>query len=153
MAVRSGSVADLRMVMRRFGCSSARAIKIPTSRLAVQRFSSRQHAFSMITRRGPTCLSLTRQPLRLNKSRHHGAFQKRSATTSSAPAATPAGTNSSASQLAIFTNELDKLSPRFGVSADSIEILRSPSEFYETLKVRGEMQRREFSQSKLIEIK
>ncbi|KAK6391983.1 hypothetical protein LTR65_004107 [Meristemomyces frigidus] len=32
--------------------------------------------------------------------------------------------------------ELDKLSPRFDVSADSIEIIRSPTEFYETLKAK-----------------
>lgn len=41
---------------------------------------------------------------------------------------------SSAAPIASITNELDKLSPRFDVPADSIEILKTPAEFYKTLK-------------------
>jgi len=37
--------------------------------------------------------------------------------------------------LTSITNELDKLSPRFDISADSIEILRDPAQFYSILKV------------------
>lgn len=43
---------------------------------------------------------------------------------------------SSAAPLASITSELDKLSPRFDISADNIEILRSPSDFYQTLKTK-----------------
>lgn len=50
-------------------------------------------------------------------------------------AATPASAPSSASQLAVFTGELDKLAPRFDIPAEAVEILKSPAEFYETLKV------------------
>jgi CDP-diacylglycerol--glycerol-3-phosphate 3-phosphatidyltransferase len=46
-------------------------------------------------------------------------------------------TSSTASQIGLITGELDKLSPRFDVSADSIEVLKSPAEFYQTLKVRS----------------
>ena len=42
---------------------------------------------------------------------------------------------SAASQLAVITNELDQLAPRFDVPASSIDILREPAEFYEVLKV------------------
>ncbi|PVI02731.1 CDP-diacylglycerol-glycerol-3-phosphate 3-phosphatidyltransferase [Periconia macrospinosa] len=36
--------------------------------------------------------------------------------------------------LATITTDLDKIAPRFEVQSDQIEILRTPSEFYETLK-------------------
>lgn len=34
-----------------------------------------------------------------------------------------------------LTTELDKISPRFSIRADQIRIIRTPSEFYNTLKV------------------
>jgi hypothetical protein len=34
-----------------------------------------------------------------------------------------------------LSDELDRLAPRFDVEASQIKILRSPTEFYETLKV------------------
>lgn len=37
--------------------------------------------------------------------------------------------------LGAFTNELDKIAPKFEVEGSQIHVLRSPSEFYETLKV------------------
>jgi CDP-diacylglycerol--glycerol-3-phosphate 3-phosphatidyltransferase len=37
--------------------------------------------------------------------------------------------------LGAFTNELDKIAPKFDIKGSQIHILRSPSEFYETLKV------------------
>jgi hypothetical protein len=37
--------------------------------------------------------------------------------------------------LGAFTNELDKIAPKFEIHGSQIQILRSPSEFYETLKV------------------
>lgn len=37
--------------------------------------------------------------------------------------------------LASLTSELDRLSPRFEVQPQQIEILKTPAEFYETLKV------------------
>ncbi|KAK4501888.1 hypothetical protein PRZ48_007697 [Zasmidium cellare] len=90
----------------------------------------------MITRRVSTCLRLSKQSIRISRPRYNGVFQKRFASTSSAPAAAPSTTSSSTSQLAVITNELDKISPRFSVPADSIQILKSPSEFYETLKTK-----------------
>ncbi|KAL1608118.1 CDP-diacylglycerol--glycerol-3-phosphate 3-phosphatidyltransferase [Paraconiothyrium brasiliense] len=38
--------------------------------------------------------------------------------------------------LAAITNDLDKIAPRFEVQPEQIEILKTPSEFYETLKDR-----------------
>lgn len=43
--------------------------------------------------------------------------------------------SSPASILGAFENELDKIAPRFEIHGSRIQILRSPSEFYETLKV------------------
>ncbi|GAB7360267.1 hypothetical protein MBLNU230_g8027t1 [Neophaeotheca triangularis] len=40
------------------------------------------------------------------------------------------------SPLASLSSELDELSPRFDVSADNIEILKTPTEFFETLKTK-----------------
>lgn len=42
---------------------------------------------------------------------------------------------SSTSMLGVFTDELDKISPRFEINGSDIQILRSPVEFYESLKV------------------
>lgn len=51
---------------------------------------------------------------------------------SSAPAGSPA---SSAAMLAPFVNELDKIAPSFKVNGSQIQIIKSPSDFYDTLKV------------------
>lgn len=37
--------------------------------------------------------------------------------------------------LGAFTSELDKIAPKFEIQGSQIQILRTPSEFYETLKV------------------
>lgn len=37
--------------------------------------------------------------------------------------------------LGAFTNELDRIAPKFEVHGSQIQILRTPGEFYETLKV------------------
>lgn len=34
-----------------------------------------------------------------------------------------------------FTEELDRIAPRFDIKGDQIQVLRTPAEFYETLKV------------------
>lgn len=49
-----------------------------------------------------------------------------------APASSPAG---GVGALAPFVNELDRLAPSFDVRGDQIQIIRTPTEFYETLKV------------------
>ncbi|KAF2756005.1 hypothetical protein EJ05DRAFT_478054 [Pseudovirgaria hyperparasitica] len=43
---------------------------------------------------------------------------------------------SKASMLGVITEELDKVSPRFEIQPSDIRILRSPTEFYETLKTK-----------------
>ena len=63
----------------------------------------------------------------------YGRVERRYSSTSSG---TAAPIQSSAAPIASITNELDKLSPRFDVPAESIEILRTPAEFYATLKAR-----------------
>jgi len=55
-----------------------------------------------------------------------------STSTSSTPA--PNGA-SQASMLGAFTSELDRIAPKFEIQGSQIQILRTPSEFYETLKV------------------
>lgn len=37
--------------------------------------------------------------------------------------------------LAPFTSELDKIAPSFQINGSQIEILKTPADFYETLKV------------------
>lgn len=51
----------------------------------------------------------------------------------------------SAGLLAPFVSELDRMAPSFDIRGDQIRILKTPTEFYETLKVRcalhgGEME-------------
>ncbi|CAI6333289.1 unnamed protein product [Periconia digitata] len=54
--------------------------------------------------------------------------------TANAPPPATSGTQSQASMLATITTDLDRIAPRFEVQPEQIEILRTPSEFYETLK-------------------
>jgi len=42
---------------------------------------------------------------------------------------------SQVSMLATITTDLDKIAPRFEIQPDQIEIIQSPAEFYEKLKV------------------
>ncbi|CZR60072.1 related to phosphatidylglycerophosphate synthase PEL1 [Phialocephala subalpina] len=51
----------------------------------------------------------------------------------SAPLAQPPS-SSPASMLGPFTNELDRIAPKFEIQGSQINVLRTPSEFYETLK-------------------
>lgn len=37
--------------------------------------------------------------------------------------------------LGVFTNELDRIAPKFEIAGSQVRILRTPAEFYETLKV------------------
>ncbi|KAJ4302923.1 CDP-diacylglycerol--glycerol-3-phosphate 3-phosphatidyltransferase [Kalmusia sp. IMI 367209] len=46
----------------------------------------------------------------------------------------PSAPQSQASMLASITTDLDKIAPRFEVQPEQIQILKTPSEFYETLK-------------------
>ncbi|TKA73894.1 hypothetical protein B0A55_03793 [Friedmanniomyces simplex] len=69
-----------------------------------------------------------------NKTRSAVLSQRRLSTTYSAPVAASHSAPSAASPIASITSELDKLTPRFDVSADSIEIIKSPSDFFEALK-------------------
>ncbi|TGZ83172.1 hypothetical protein EX30DRAFT_339383 [Ascodesmis nigricans] len=57
------------------------------------------------------------------------------ATSTAAPPSTTAAA-SKASALGLLTAELDKIAPRFEVDANSIRIIRTPSDFYSTLKDR-----------------
>ncbi|KAI6793444.1 hypothetical protein KC360_g2109 [Hortaea werneckii] len=89
----------------------------------------------MLPRRAVTCLSTSRLSLKCGKAIKNGRPQRRlSSTSASSAAGTPLTVASPAAPLASITGELDKLTPRFDVSADDIEILRSPSDFFETLK-------------------
>ncbi|KAI0396752.1 hypothetical protein F5Y17DRAFT_417670 [Xylariaceae sp. FL0594] len=50
---------------------------------------------------------------------------------------TPQGISTSSSgMLAPFTNELDRLTPSFKINGSQIQIIRSPADFYETLKTK-----------------
>lgn len=52
---------------------------------------------------------------------------------SAAPQGGPPASN--AGMLAPFVEELDKIAPSFKINGSQIRVLRTPSEFYETLKV------------------
>jgi hypothetical protein len=86
---------------------------------------------AMIARSVLRC-SATRRSLtgyRLRPARAKQCRYSTTSTTSSANGASPA------SMLAAFTNELDKIAPRFDIRGSQIQILRSPADFYSTLKV------------------
>lgn len=54
---------------------------------------------------------------------------------SSSPSPSTSTPQSQASMLATITTDLDKIAPRFEIEPEQIQILKSPTEFYETLKV------------------
>lgn len=56
--------------------------------------------------------------------------------TANAPPMSPSTPQSHTSMLATINADLDKIAPKFEVDPDQITILKSPAEFYETLKVR-----------------
>lgn len=56
---------------------------------------------------------------------------------------------STASPLGGLTTELDRIAPRFEVSASKITILDSPSSFYETLKVDSHQDRMRIAEANL----
>lgn len=51
------------------------------------------------------------------------------------PAGNTQGSVNNAGALAPFVTELDRLAPSFDVRGEQIQIIRTPAEFYETLKV------------------
>ncbi len=90
----------------------------------------------MITRRAFTCVKLQRRQIITAGRCNHGSIQRRLASTFVPPPASPPP--SSLSPLSVITSELDKISPRFDIDADEIEIIRGPVEFFDVLKVRNE---------------
>ncbi|KAH9904972.1 hypothetical protein F4778DRAFT_53294 [Xylariomycetidae sp. FL2044] len=73
--------------------------------------------------------TLTRPAIRYGK-QHHRYY-----TMPASPASTGSST-SSVGVMAPFVNELDKIAPSFKMDGSQIEVIRSPAEFYETLKAR-----------------
>jgi len=72
-----------------------------------------------------------RRVVRSIRSSHQTPTKRRYSNSSMAPTA---DAPSPGAALGGLNTELDKLSPRFDISSSQIEILRSPSDFYETLK-------------------
>lgn len=66
----------------------------------------------------------------------YGKFMRRRYS-SSAPKAPVPGADSTSAVAALggLNSELDKLTPRFDLNANQIQIIKTPTEFYETLKV------------------
>lgn len=91
----------------------------------------------MIVRRVLPCFRQASPSLSRRQISQYGRVQRRYSSSASGTTASAAPMQSPAAPTASITSELDKLSPRFDVPADSIEILRTPKEFYATLKVRS----------------
>jgi hypothetical protein len=86
---------------------------------------------AMIARSVLRC-SATRRTLAACRLQPARAKQCRYSTASSASSTNGA---SPASMLAAFTNELDRIAPRFDIQGSQIQILQAPADFYNTLKV------------------
>ena len=67
--------------------------------------------------------------------------QCRQFSASSASHSTGPTNPSSAGLLAPFTSELDKIAPSFKINGSQVRVLQTPTEFYETLKVRQRWRR------------
>ena len=95
------------------------------------------HIHQMIVRRVLPCLRQASSSVARRQVTKYGRVQRRYSSTSIGSALPAAPVQSSAAPIASITNELDRLSPRFDIPAESIEILRTPAEFYSTLKARS----------------
>ncbi|KAH9215749.1 hypothetical protein DL95DRAFT_445794 [Leptodontidium sp. 2 PMI_412] len=85
----------------------------------------------MIVRSTTRCAASRR--IQLCRPRNLHCKQRRYSTSTSSLASS-ASTTSPASMLGAFTNELDRIAPKFQIQGSQINIIRSPAEFYETLK-------------------
>ncbi|KAI1098842.1 hypothetical protein F4804DRAFT_104001 [Jackrogersella minutella] len=88
----------------------------------------------MIARGASRCCLKLRPTLVRSMSRYGQQCCRRYSIPSS-PAPT-ASSLSSVGMLAPFTNELDKIAPSFKVNGSQIQIIKTPTDFYETLKTR-----------------
>ncbi|KAI1078623.1 hypothetical protein F5B20DRAFT_546748 [Whalleya microplaca] len=92
------------------------------------------HITAMIARGASQCCQKLRPTLTRPACRYGRQFYRRY---SMPPSAASTGSSaSSAGMLAPFMNELDKIAPSFKINGSQIEILKTPSDFYETLKTR-----------------
>lgn len=73
--------------------------------------------------------------LQILRPRSLHAKQRRYSTSTSSSVAATSAPASSASMLGSFTNEFDRIAPKFEIHGSQVDVLRSPAEFYETLKV------------------
>lgn len=81
------------------------------------------------------CLTLKLRPLSIRPINQYGQ-QCRQYSMPSGPVSSASSTSSSG-MLAPITNELDKIAPSFNISGSQIQIIKTPNDFYETLKVGG----------------
>ncbi|KAH8821646.1 hypothetical protein F5884DRAFT_768578 [Xylogone sp. PMI_703] len=82
--------------------------------------------------------SIVRYSFQRGRQIHHiySAGVKHCRYSTSTTSAATSHASSSASGLGIFTNELDRIAPKFEISGSQVLILKTPSEFYETLKTK-----------------
>lgn len=73
--------------------------------------------------------ALCRPSLRCGKAQR----RRYSMPASAAPTGSP---SSSAGILAPFTNELDKIAPSFRIHGSRVQVIKTPTDFYETLKTK-----------------
>ena len=76
--------------------------------------------------------ALKAKPLNVVKRRRYSTASPQNAPAMRVPA--PVG-----EVLGGFTEELDRIAPRFDIKGEQIRVLRTPAEFYETLKVGDRM--------------
>ncbi|OTB01755.1 hypothetical protein M426DRAFT_211531 [Hypoxylon sp. CI-4A] len=88
----------------------------------------------MITR-GATRCCLRLRPTLARSANRYGQQRCRRYSIPSGPALTTSPVGSTG-MLAPFTNELDKIAPSFKIKGSQIHILKTPTDFYETLKAR-----------------
>ncbi|KZF19172.1 CDP-diacylglycerol-glycerol-3-phosphate 3-phosphatidyltransferase [Xylona heveae TC161] len=77
-----------------------------------------------------------RQPVPLSGIRRVGCRRFSSATSANSGPHNPVASSSPPNVLAGLTSELDRIAPRFDIEASQVQIIRTPSQFYETLKTK-----------------
>lgn len=88
---------------------------------------------AMIARSVSRCSPLRR--IQISKLNTFTIPKQRRFSSSSPSTASHSNPSSPASMLAAFTDELDKIAPRFEINGSQIQVLHSPADFYQTLKV------------------
>jgi len=111
--------------------------QVDAASCSVNLSSSFSTVVDMIVRSVARCSARLRPSICRSKASVTVQHQIRPRRYSTSPGAAGATPSSPAAMLAPLVGDLDKIAPSFSIDGSKIKVLKTPTEFYETLKVRA----------------